>query len=397
VPPGIADAVVPNPVFSLTPAATVDEGNNWINISWGPLSMVSPATSLTLGNYSLPSSSPDVDHITLPETFAGAGQNGVTTVTPPATDFFGNPRPDAAGKVDIGAVEFQGAATAPGAPTVIAISPSTGGQGETVVVTLTGTNLGTTTQVNLTPSAGINVTNVTPLSSTQVQATFIIAGNANTTARSVTVLANGASVCSGSPACTFNVTILPKPTLASISPASGEQGTTVQVTLTGKDFTPGSTVAPPTGSGVTVSNVTVVSSTQINATFTIATNASPNHNVTVTNAAGSSGSVTFTVGPLTAPVLSGIAPSQANASTTSTAVAVKVTLTGANFATGTGTAVTVTPTSGTSVITVSNLTVVDSSTITATFNIGATTLTQPYNVTVTTLAGSSVPVTFTVN
>jgi len=32
VPPGIADATVPNPIFNLTgPAATVDEGNNWIN------------------------------------------------------------------------------------------------------------------------------------------------------------------------------------------------------------------------------------------------------------------------------------------------------------------------------------------------------------------------------
>jgi hypothetical protein len=29
VPPGIVDASAPNPVFTLTPAATVDEGNNW--------------------------------------------------------------------------------------------------------------------------------------------------------------------------------------------------------------------------------------------------------------------------------------------------------------------------------------------------------------------------------
>ena len=31
VPPGISDATVPNPIFNLTPAATVDEGNNWVN------------------------------------------------------------------------------------------------------------------------------------------------------------------------------------------------------------------------------------------------------------------------------------------------------------------------------------------------------------------------------
>ena len=42
VPPGTNEANVPVPVFNLTAGATVDEGNNWINISWGPLSMTSP-------------------------------------------------------------------------------------------------------------------------------------------------------------------------------------------------------------------------------------------------------------------------------------------------------------------------------------------------------------------
>src|SRR5207302_4263107 len=51
VPPGISDATVPNPVFNLTPAATVDEGNNWINISWGPLALTNPVTGVVLGNY----------------------------------------------------------------------------------------------------------------------------------------------------------------------------------------------------------------------------------------------------------------------------------------------------------------------------------------------------------
>jgi hypothetical protein len=100
VPPGIADATVPNPVFSLTPAATVDEGNNWININWGPLSTTNPVTHATLGNYTpagptsatvnfIPASSP---------TYAFA----------PATDFFGNSRKN--GFVDAGAVEFTGGA-----------------------------------------------------------------------------------------------------------------------------------------------------------------------------------------------------------------------------------------------------------------------------------------------
>lgn len=58
----------------------------------------------------------------------------------------------------------------------------------------------------------------------------------------------------------------------SISPASGTQGASVQVTLTGTGFVAGATVA--TGnSGIAVSGVTVVSATQITANFTIAADA----------------------------------------------------------------------------------------------------------------------------
>jgi hypothetical protein len=108
VPPGISDATVPNPQFSLLPAATVDEGNNWINISWGPLSMVNPVTLATLGNYALAAGSPAIDHIpTTSSTYAVA----------PSTDFFGNPRPDIRGtSIDVGAIEFAGG----GAATAIA-------------------------------------------------------------------------------------------------------------------------------------------------------------------------------------------------------------------------------------------------------------------------------------
>ena len=42
---------LPTPVFSLTPSATVDEGNNWINLRWGPLAVTHPSPGATLGNY----------------------------------------------------------------------------------------------------------------------------------------------------------------------------------------------------------------------------------------------------------------------------------------------------------------------------------------------------------
>jgi len=102
VPPGISDATVPNPIFNLTPSATVDEGNNWVNLTWGPLTLTNPVTGTILGNYSLAANSRAIDYI---PTTSAAG------AAAPKTDFFGNPRPDAAGRVDVGAVEYQGALT----------------------------------------------------------------------------------------------------------------------------------------------------------------------------------------------------------------------------------------------------------------------------------------------
>ena len=110
VPPGIADSTVPNPVFNLTPAATVDEGNNWINISWGPLAMTHPVSGATLGNYALASGSPAINYIpSAAATYADA----------PSNDFFGNLR-KTNNAVDAGAVEFQ-------STSAIAIASVTGG------------------------------------------------------------------------------------------------------------------------------------------------------------------------------------------------------------------------------------------------------------------------------
>jgi len=110
VPPGIADATVPNPLFDLTPVATVDEGNNWINIQWGPLTLVNTSNGslngTTLGDYGLTSTSTSaINHI---PSSATAFFNAA-----PSTDFYGNPRK--AGSltttaVDAGAVEYTTAA-----------------------------------------------------------------------------------------------------------------------------------------------------------------------------------------------------------------------------------------------------------------------------------------------
>ena len=102
VPPGTNETNVPNPIFSLTAGATVDEGNNWVSISWGPLAMTNPRTNAQLGDYSLASSSPAINYIT-------PGNSSTTYTAAPANDFFDRPR-KTNNAVDAGAVEFAVAA-----------------------------------------------------------------------------------------------------------------------------------------------------------------------------------------------------------------------------------------------------------------------------------------------
>jgi hypothetical protein len=177
VPPGIADATVPNPIFNLTPAATVDEGNNWINISWGPLSMANPAGT-RLGNYSLTAGSPAINYIT-------ATNSATTYPAAPTTDFFGNSRKTSLDScVDVGAVEF--ASSGGCGTTLTSISPNSGARNTSVPVTLSGTGFTGATAVNVTGTL-VTVTGMTVVSDNQITATFMIAATAAATARNVTV------------------------------------------------------------------------------------------------------------------------------------------------------------------------------------------------------------------
>jgi hypothetical protein len=83
----------------------VDEGNNWINISWGPLSLINTVNNTPLGNYG-PASSSSVINL-IPSTANGA--QGAFTLAP-ATDFYGNAR-KTNNFVDAGAVEFVAGGT----------------------------------------------------------------------------------------------------------------------------------------------------------------------------------------------------------------------------------------------------------------------------------------------
>jgi hypothetical protein len=133
VPPGVNEFnAFPNPVFTLNPSGVVDEGNNWINVRWGPLALTSPATNVVLGNYAPAAGSSAIDTGT-------AGVNlGGNTVAAPKTDFFGNTRPLGAG-YDIGAVEVAAGTTGGGG----------GGGGVSATLTPSPWTIGATRGCNL--------------------------------------------------------------------------------------------------------------------------------------------------------------------------------------------------------------------------------------------------------
>jgi hypothetical protein len=107
VPPGRSETTGLYPVFALnqiTPAATVDEGNNWINLGYGPLSLgnaalyTAPNTPLVdLGIYSIQTGSPAINN--------GADRTAANGV--PLQDICGHARP--ATDIDIGAFEVSAA------------------------------------------------------------------------------------------------------------------------------------------------------------------------------------------------------------------------------------------------------------------------------------------------
>jgi uncharacterized protein (TIGR03437 family) len=267
----------------------------------------------------------------------------------------------------------------PSTPTLTSIAPNGGLAGTTVAVSLTGTNFVAGATVNV-GNSGVSVSDVSVVSPTRITATFAIAANAAVGPASVTVTTSGGT----SAAASFGVNAS-LPALTSIAPNSGLAGTTVAVSLTGTNFVAGATVNVST-LGVTVSKVSVVSPTEITATFAIAANAPPVPViVTVSSAGAVTGPVSFTISP-SVPTLTSISPSSGVTGST-----VQVSLTGTNFLAG-ATVNTTNPG-----VAIGNVSVVSPTQITATFGIAANAPPGAFSVTVTTLRGTSGAVSFTIS
>jgi len=198
-PAGQSETVGVSPVFvfnGIAASATVDEGNNWINMTYGPLTLGRPPVG-TAG--STPSAEPTVASaaigiakgaysITSTSAAVGAGSSSAPGV--PSQDFYGQTR--STNGTSIGAVELVPAVTTPTKATLTSITPSTVGRSallllpNRVSVSIIGTNLTNATAVTVSGN-GVTCNGIVVVSATQVTATCSLSGTTATGGRSVTV------------------------------------------------------------------------------------------------------------------------------------------------------------------------------------------------------------------
>jgi hypothetical protein len=202
------------------------------------------------------------------------------------------------------------------APTVASVQPSSGQRQSTMSVQVSGSGfLASATTVDFGP--GIAVSSVNVSSPTSLTASITIDAAAALGPRAVTLVNPEPGGGTAELTDAFTVTAAnPAPTLASVSPASGQRLQTMAVQLTGTNFAAGLTTID-FGSDINVAGVTVVNATTVTATISIgATAALGPRDVRVTNAGPGGGTATladgFTITAANpAPSIQSIDPAQA--------------------------------------------------------------------------------------
>jgi len=258
-------------------------------------------------------------------------------------------------------------------PTLTSITPNFGRVGELTQVTLKGTNFGG--PISFSGSGLSQYGLLTVVDENTIIGTIQILPNATLGARNFTL-----ETLWGTTAPVEFTVLPPLPTLGNINPAVGVPGSSQFVIFSGANF-----IAPATinvsGSGVTVSAVTIVNALAVSATVTVDPSASLGpRSITVTAAGGTTGSLPFTV--VERPSLTSINPSLGPLGKN-----VSVSMTGSGFATG----MSISPGAG---ISVSNINVSTPTSATATFGIAAGATIGPRNVTVSYGTGVSNSISF---
>jgi hypothetical protein len=103
--PELGAVTNPPSAMNLQVAATVDEGNNYVNLRYGPLFVENPSSKALLGNFHLPGT-------------ASSAYNNGTSTGAPTHDYDGQTRPNSAAPrsttpYDIGADEYWPSGTQP--------------------------------------------------------------------------------------------------------------------------------------------------------------------------------------------------------------------------------------------------------------------------------------------
>ncbi|MBU4392098.1 MAG: hypothetical protein KJ907_10650 [Actinobacteria bacterium] len=190
-------------------------------------------------------------------------------------------------------------------PSIASVSPTSGRRGQTLDVSITGSN---TSFAGGTSAAafgsGITVNSTTVTDATHATANITISDNAATGARDVNVTTGSEipKALSGG----FTVNKHNAPTVTGITPSSGTNDGTVSITnLAGTNFRDGANayLIGPSGSGetgggtITATNVSVVASTKITCKFDLTGATAGSYKAMVTNDDDQSGSKTdaFTV------------------------------------------------------------------------------------------------------
>ena len=199
-------------------------------------------------------------------------------------------------------------------PTLTSIAASSGNQGATVPVTLTGTNFRTGSTINLS-GTGITVSNTTVASSTSITATFTIAASATTGAQNVTV--TNSAETSGTQ--TFTVNLLAA-SVSSTTPASGATAVAINTKIVASFNKPMTAANISTATFIVagVTGVVTCPGTCNVAIFAPATNLAANTTFTATISTGAGLASpyiwTFTTGAtadVTAPTVSSTIPANA--------------------------------------------------------------------------------------
>ncbi|HBU69253.1 MAG TPA: hypothetical protein DEE98_02595 [Elusimicrobia bacterium] len=209
-------------------------------------------------------------------------------------------------------------------PTLTNAVPSSATQGDSVSIVLNGTNFRSGAAVSFS-GTGISAS-TTSLSATQLGVDIVISSVAPAGARNITITHNDGKYVTLNSGFTVENS---SPVVTGIAPAYGNQADVISVTVSGSNFNAGASVSL-SGTDITAST-TAITSNSITATVTISSIAATGtRNLTVTNPGGKYASLAsaFTIG-LASPVVSGVAPTEANQGDT-----VSVTISGSKFTNG---------------------------------------------------------------